>query len=47
MLSDDITLEKMRDDLEAGDYRFSRLMESIVTSPQFLNRRGRDYDVGE
>lgn len=41
-LSDKSTLEKMRERLAKDDYRFSSLVESIVTSPQFLNKRGRD-----
>ena len=32
----------MRAKLEADDYRFDILVESIVTSPQFLTKRGRD-----
>ena len=28
--------------LAANGYRFSNLVESIVTSPQFLTKRGRD-----
>lgn len=44
LLSDEATLRKMRAELETGDHRFSRLVETIVTSPQFLNRRGRDYE---
>jgi hypothetical protein len=45
LLSDEATLDKMRSELQAGDFRFSRLVESVVTSPQFLNRRGRDYET--
>ena len=32
----------MRDRLAADGYRFGSLVEAIVTSPQFLNKRGRD-----
>src|SRR5262249_9636611 len=40
--SDDATIEAMRNRLSADGHRFGVLIESIVTSPQFLNRRGRD-----
>ena len=40
MLSDRTTLEQMRGKLETDGYRFGGLVETIVTSPQFLNRRG-------
>ena len=39
---DDPTIEAMHARLSAGGYRFGLLVESIVTSPQFLNKRGRD-----
>lgn len=42
MLSDQPTIEQMRKALAANDHQFSVLIESIVTSPQFLNKRGRD-----
>ncbi|HUY36695.1 MAG TPA: DUF1592 domain-containing protein, partial [Pirellulales bacterium] len=42
MLSDQATLEAMRARLEADGFRFGGLVETIVTSPQFLNKRGRD-----
>ena len=32
----------MRARLSADGYRFGGLIESIVTSPQFLNKRGQD-----
>ena len=38
-LSDEALIERMASQLAAGEYRFSSLLESIVTSPQFLNRR--------
>ncbi len=41
MLSDEITVQEMRTRLVASDYRFSSLIETIVTSPQFLTQRGR------
>jgi hypothetical protein len=40
MLSDESLLREMRGKLEAYGYRFSVLVETIVTSPQFLNQRG-------
>lgn len=44
LLSDELTIEAMRNRLAAEEYRFSALVETIVTSPQFLRTRGRDYD---
>jgi mono/diheme cytochrome c family protein len=38
-LSDETLIEQARQNLEKGDYRFGALFETIVTSPQFLNRR--------
>jgi hypothetical protein len=38
-LSDETTLDEMRAKLRATDYRFSTLVEAIVTSRQFLNQR--------
>jgi hypothetical protein len=40
LLSDEPLVKQMRARLEANDYRFSTLVDSIVTSPQFLNQRG-------
>ncbi len=40
--SDDKAVAEMRARLIADEYRFGSLVESIVTSPQFLNQRGRD-----
>jgi len=37
--SDDATIEDMRRRLAADGHRFGRLVESIVTSPQFRNKR--------
>lgn len=45
-LSDESTLEQMRSDLENHDYRFGKMIETIVLSPQFRNVRGRDYGAG-
>jgi hypothetical protein len=38
--SDEKLLREMRAKLEKSEYRFSVLVEAIVTSPQFLNHRG-------
>jgi len=38
-LSDEPAIERMQTRLTANGYRFSPLVESIVTSPQFLNKR--------
>ena len=40
-LSDELTIETMKAQLAANDYRFSSMMEVIVTSPAFLNKRVR------
>ena len=32
----------MRERLAADGHRFDSLIETIVTSPQFLNKRGKD-----
>jgi mono/diheme cytochrome c family protein len=42
ILSDQTTIRTMRGRLSADGYRFGGLVESIVESPQFLNKRGRD-----
>ncbi len=42
LLSDRKALSAMRARLAADDYAFGSLVEAIVTSPQFLNTRGRD-----
>jgi hypothetical protein len=39
VISDDPLIDRMRSQLEANEYRFSSLVESIVASPQFLNIR--------
>jgi hypothetical protein len=41
-LSDDPAIDQMRARLAANGYRFSSLVESIVTSPQFLTKRAGD-----
>jgi hypothetical protein len=42
LLWDQKTLADMRAKLAADGYAFGRLVEAIVTSPQFRNKRGRD-----
>jgi hypothetical protein len=39
MLSDELLVEKMRAGLAAKDYRITALVDTIVTSPQFLRKR--------
>ena len=41
-LSDEAVIERMEAGLPANEYRFNWLVETIVTSPQFLNRRNPD-----
>jgi len=40
--SDKATLTRMRETLAADGFRFGSLVEAIVTSPQFLHKRGKD-----
>ena len=42
MLSDRPAIDQMRARLAGDGYRFGSLVESIITSPQFLHHRGRD-----
>ncbi len=42
LLSDKSTLDAMKQKLTENDYRFQSLIDAIVTSPQFLNKRGTD-----
>jgi hypothetical protein len=42
LLSDGPLLEAMQKRLEEDDYRFSGLVAAVVTSSQFLEKRGRD-----
>jgi hypothetical protein len=42
LISDTQAVDTMRNRLAADGYSFGSLVESIVTSPQFLNRRARD-----
>jgi hypothetical protein len=44
--SDDLTIDAMRRQLAEGGYRFSTMIECIVTSPQFRNKR-YDDDLAE
>ena len=39
VLSDDLLVREMRTKLEANEYRMGSLVESVVSSSQFLNRR--------
>lgn len=41
ILSDEITIKEMRSRLAANDNRFSSLIDTIVSSPQFMTQRGR------
>ena len=43
VLSDELLIREMRAKLAADDNRFSSLVRTIVTSPQFLNKRGGDH----
>ena len=43
LLSDDATIEKMKAQLVESDYRFHSVMEVVVTSPQFLRKRGHNH----
>lgn len=42
LLSDEPTVQAMRSRLSADGHRVGGLVESIVVSPQFLNKRGKD-----
>ena len=46
-LSDQTLLDKMQADLEAQDFRLGVVLETIVTSPQFRNQRGREFVAAE
>ncbi|MSU62898.1 MAG: DUF1592 domain-containing protein [Pedosphaera sp.] len=41
LISDDVTIANMRAKLETNGNRFGSLIETIVTSPQFLNKRSQ------
>lgn len=40
ILSDELLIRDLHNQLESNEYRFGSLIESIVLSPQFLNKRG-------
>jgi hypothetical protein len=42
MLSDDLTISQMKAKLKSNGHRFDSLLETIVTSPQFLNKREQE-----
>jgi hypothetical protein len=42
LVSDEKAIKEMQTRLAANGYAFDSLVEAIVTSPQFLNKRGRD-----
>lgn len=42
LLSDELLIEQMQSALAANNYRFSSLVETIVASPQFLNKRSAE-----
>jgi hypothetical protein len=42
LLSDEPLIEQAQTNLAAKDFRFGALVETIVTSPQFMNRRDPD-----
>ena len=43
MLSDESLITSMKTRLAEENYRFGSMIETIVTSPQFLQQRGRDF----
>jgi mono/diheme cytochrome c family protein len=47
MLSDKQTLDNLKKELAADEYRFENIVDSIVTSRQFLNQRGRGSDADQ
>ena len=47
ILSDDLLVRDLQKQLKSDDYRFGRLVESIVTSPQFLQKRGGEHLAGQ
>ncbi|MCA9066136.1 MAG: DUF1588 domain-containing protein, partial [Planctomycetaceae bacterium] len=44
ILSDELLVREMQSRLKGNDYRFSAAVETIVTSPQFLTKRGLPSD---
>jgi hypothetical protein len=47
LLSDEPAIELMQTRLAASSYRFTPLVETILRSPQFLNRRGAELTKTE
>ncbi|MHA3771789.1 DUF1592 domain-containing protein [Verrucomicrobiota bacterium sgz303538] len=45
IISDDTLIGEMESRLKNGEYRFSKLLEAIITSPQFLNKRSQNNFV--
>ena len=45
LLSDEPAVQRMKTQLTADDYRMNSLVETIVTSPQFLNKRAPEPRV--
>jgi mono/diheme cytochrome c family protein len=43
ILPDELLIRDLHAELKVNDYRFGGLVESIVTSPQFLNKRGSNH----
>jgi Protein of unknown function (DUF1592)/Protein of unknown function (DUF1588)/Protein of unknown function (DUF1587)/Protein of unknown function (DUF1595)/Protein of unknown function (DUF1585) len=44
-LSDELVIERMDNGMAANGYRMNWLLETIVTSPQFLNKRSRPSEA--
>jgi len=40
ILPDELLISDLHKKLVAGEFRFDTIVEGIVTSPQFLNKRG-------
>jgi hypothetical protein len=47
ILSDELLIRDLHASLKVDGYRFGSLVENIVTSPQFLNKRGSNHLVRE
>jgi hypothetical protein len=39
LLSDELLVAQMRQNLERNQYKFSALVDTVISSPQFLNKR--------
>ncbi len=46
-LSDHSLLEKMQADLDTNEDKLGALFETVITSPQFLNQRCRDFSASQ